>query len=140
MTARERARRQVQQDEGLRLKPYMDTTGHLTIGYGRNLTDNGISEYEALLLLDHDLNTAIDGLHDALPWVEDLDEARWAVLVNMTFNLGLPKLLKFQRTLKLVKAEDYTKAASAMLESLWAKQVGQRAVRLARQMASGTWQ
>lgn len=49
MTSGERAMLKVlvKSDEGLSLKPYTDTRGKLTIGYGRNLTDVGISQAEA---------------------------------------------------------------------------------------------
>ena len=42
--------------EGLRLKPYQDTIGKLTIGYGRNLDDRGISKEEAEYLLRNDIS------------------------------------------------------------------------------------
>ena len=42
-------------DEGVRLKPYRDTVGKLTIGTGRNLDDMGISEVENAMLLDNDI-------------------------------------------------------------------------------------
>ena len=46
---------QLTRHEGLRLKPYRDTLGHLTIGVGRNLSEVGISEAEAIALLDADI-------------------------------------------------------------------------------------
>lgn len=67
----------------------------------------------------------------------DHAQARAEVLINMAFNMGVPGLLKFRRTLDAVRADDYDAAASHMLDSRWACQVGRRAVELARQMRAG---
>lgn len=125
--------------EGLRLMPYTDTVGKLTIGVGRNLTDNGISKEEALDLLDHDIAEHIETLRRNIPWIADLDPVRQDVLYNMAFNLGALGLLQFKRTLALVRAARYEEAASAMLQSKWATQVKGRAVELAAQMKTGQY-
>lgn len=125
-------------DEGLRLKPYLDTVGKTTIGVGRNLTDRGISKDEAMAMLDRDMAETIDGLRHALPWWDALDGVRKRVLVNMGFNLGVPGLLKWPNTLSDVADGDYQSAAAKMRQSKWATQVGARAERLARLMERGT--
>lgn len=130
---------QLKRDEGLRLQPYVDTVGKVTIGYGTNLSD-GIDKGEAEYLLLNRLNAKKLELLQALPWVADLDEARQGVLFNMAYNMGVPGLLKFKNALALIKAGSYGLAATAMLDSLWAKQVGNRAIRLAQQMMDGNWQ
>ena len=63
--------------------------------------------------------------------------ARAEVLINMAFNLGITGLLKFRRALDAVRVDDYEAAATHMLDSRWASQVGRRAVELARQMRTG---
>jgi lysozyme len=125
------------QEEGVKLKPYTDTEGKLTIGVGRNLTDKGISQTEALFLLSNDIHDAQSDVRKALPWFDRLNEARQEVLVDMAFNMGLGVLLGFKNTLALVQAGKYDEAADAMVKSLWAKQVGQRAVQLADMMKKG---
>ena len=125
--------------EGLRLKPYTDTTGHLSIGYGRNLTDVGISVDEARCLLRHDIATATGDLFAAFPWAERLDPVRQAVLVSMAFNLGLPTLKTFRTTLEAFRVGHWAAAADGMLDSLWARQVGQRAKDLAAMVRTQTW-
>ena len=120
-------------DEGLRLKPYLDTVGKLTIGYGRNLNDVGISEDEAQYLLRNDILAAERFLDANLPWWRRLDEDRQRVLCNMAFNLG-PHLLEFHQTLYYVANGDYESAANQMMLSKWAQQVGPRAKRLADRM------
>jgi lysozyme len=129
--------RQLRLHEGERLKPYRCTAGKLTIGIGRNLEDRGISKAEAAYLLGNDIDDHWREVQRALPWVAKLDEVRQRVLLDMAFNLGIAGLLSFKRTLATIEAGDYTRAASMMLDSKWARQVGQRAERLSRMMATG---
>jgi lysozyme len=131
-------RAQLMRDETLRLKPYTDTTGHLTIGYGHNLTE-GIPEAIASALLDYDITVASADLFSHLPWTMQLDEVRRAVLLAMTFNLGIGGLLEFRKFLAHVQAGQWAAAAVEMLDSVWATQVGPRAHRLAKQMETGAW-
>jgi len=125
-------------DEGVRLRPYKDTVGRLTLGIGRNLDDVGISADEADFMLSNDLNERVlPGLRKNLPWYSTLNESRQRVLANMAFNLGIDGLLKFRNMLAAAQGGDYNLAANEMLNSPWAKQVGDRAKRLADMMRSG---
>ena len=134
---RERLKKALVRHEGLRLKTYRCTAGKLTIGVGRNLDDVGISEAEAMVLLEGDIDAVIKGLDYALPWWTSLDDARREVLANMAFNLGLKTLLTFKNTLAAIQAGRYKEAAERMLQSKWASQVGNRAKELAAQMETG---
>ena len=129
--------RQLRLHEGERLKPYRCTAGKLTIGVGRNLEDRGISAAESAYLLGNDIDAHWRELVRALPWVEQLDEVRQRVLLDMAFNLGIGGLLGFKNTLATIKAGDFQKASRMMLDSKWANQVGFRADRLATMMATG---
>lgn len=133
-------REQLQRDEGCRLHVYEDSRGIPTIGYGRNLRDRGISQAEANMLLDHDITAVTGDVLGQIPCAARLDEVRRATLVNMAFNLGINGLLGFRQLLAAVEAEQWDAASAAMLDSKWARQVGVRAQRLARQMATGEWQ
>ncbi len=124
-------------DEGVRLKPYRCTAGKLTIGVGRNLEDRGITTREAQMLLENDIADVVLELRAAIPWIDELSDARQRVLVNMGFNLGVPGLLKFKNTLAMIRNHQYVEASKAMLDSKWAKQVGDRATRLAKMMKDG---
>lgn len=121
----------LEKHEGFRQFPYMDTTGHLTIGIGRNLKDRGITKAEALYLLQNDIADFKKQLDDRLYWFENCPDAVKDVLIDMCFNLGLNGLLQFTRTLEHIKNENYMLAAEEMLKSKWAKQVGTRATELA---------
>jgi len=127
---------QLLNDEGMRLFPYTDTVGKLTIGVGRNIEDVGISKNEAMVLLENDLKKVIGQLNDKIPWWTRLDSVRQEVLINMAFNLGINGLLGFKNTLTAIAEGRYKDASKGMLDSKWAKQVGKRAERLALMMAS----
>lgn len=131
---------QLRRDEGLRLKPYRDSVGKITIGIGRNLDDAGISEQEADFLLANDVKAATVSLEANFPWACGLDDARKGALINMAFNMGIRGLSQFHDFLAKMQAGDFRAAAGAMLDSLWAKQVGPRATRLSIQIESGFWQ
>jgi len=122
--------------EGFRSKPYMDTTGHLTIGYGINL-DAGITEEEAEWLLVHRVEKIRVTLCKRLPFFSGLSEARQGVLINMAFNLGIDGLEKFNKTLGYIDKGNYSAAADQMKKSLWFRQVGRRAVELSEIMRAG---
>lgn len=137
MIDREAMVRQLRLHEGERLKPYRCTAGKLTIGVGRNLEDRGISREESAMLLANDIANEERELVRALPWVAKLDEVRQRVLLDMSFNLGIAGLLGFKNTLATIQEGNYQRAAAMMLDSKWAGQVGARAERLARMMATG---
>ena len=128
---------QLKRHEGIKLKPYRDTVGKLTLGIGRNLEDKGISEKEALSMLNNDVDEFYSKLAKKIPWFLNLDDARQNVLVNMAFNLGVGGLLTFKNMLRLVSVGHYQEGAEEMLDSKWAKQVGYRAEELAEQMREG---
>ena len=122
---------QLKLDEGKRLKPYRCSAGKLTIGYGRNLDANGISQDEAEFMLDNDIADAENACLHAFPWFSELSDTRKDAIVNMCFNLGLTKLLEFKKFLKAMAMGAYETAAHEAMDSDWAEQVGDRAKRLA---------
>jgi lysozyme len=125
--------------EGLKLKPYLDTRGYLSIGYGRCLDTRGLSADEAEYLLDNDIKDFTDKVHGLLPWTLGLDEVRHAVVVNLAYNLGMAGLLTFQKMLAALEAGQWDTAAEELLDSAYHQQVGGRAVQLARMLKEGTW-
>lgn len=123
--------------EGIRLKPYRDTVGKLTIGVGRNLDDVGINFGEAMFLLNADIEKAAAAAAKHINNFSELSENRQAALVNMAFNLGERGLSLFLKMIDAIQAGDFELAAQEMLESRWANQVGNRAKDLAMLMRTG---
>src|ERR1700722_9351807 len=113
----DRVRAQLKRDEGLRLKPYRDTAGKLTIGWGRNLTDDGLTEAEASLLLEDDLEAAVLAVHHAFPWSVTLDDVRLGVLVQLEVNIGVAGEAKFVQLLGALERREYDAAAFALIDS-----------------------
>lgn len=130
---------QLKRHEGLRLKPYKCTADKLTIGYGRNLEDKGISESEAELMLSSDIHEVQDELTKRLAIYSSLNPARKDALTNMGFNLGVSGLLNFKNMISALELGYYDLAAAEMLDSRWAKQVGERAKELSEQIRTGSY-
>lgn len=130
--------KQLELHEGLRLKPYRCTAGKLTIGIGRNLDDTGITKAEAYELLSNDIDRVVREC-GPYPWWDAVknDPVRSRVILDMAFNMGIKGLTGFKNTLAAVAAKDWPRAAKGMRGSLWAKQVKERATRLARMMETG---
>lgn len=144
--------------EGLRLQVYQDTLGIDTIGIGRNLEDrgitdeeldwmdmpsmdavyeHGISEADAMYLAQNDVQIVEEELLRAHPCVEDLDAVRQLVVMDMAFNMGVPRLCKFKKMWNAIHEKKFDLAAKEMLDSRWAIQVKSRAVKLSNAMHNG---
>ena len=124
----------LKRDEGVVLHAYQDSLGLWTIGIGRLIDQRkggGISEKEAVMLLTHDLERIMTDLDTRIPWWTHQPEPVQRALVNMAFNLGVPGLMGFKGMLAALQARNYVEAAKAALDSKWAKQVGDRARRVA---------
>lgn len=124
-------------DEGKRDKMYLDTEGIPTVGIGHNLRDKPLTDRAIRVILEDDLADAIKDAKRLVGMFDYLTEVRKAVVVNMAFNMGYDRLSKFRNTLEAINTGRYEAAAAGMLDSKWAKQVGDRAVRLAEAMRKG---
>lgn len=127
--------------EGFRPQMYRCTAGKATIGYGRNLDDCGITLAEGVMMLRTDVRRATEDL-DLLLRIQGVDTGtlrieRYEVLVEMVFNLGLTRIRKFRKMWRAIALQEWETASCEMLDSKWAKQVGQRAVTLAVIMRDG---
>jgi GH24 family phage-related lysozyme (muramidase) len=124
-------------DEGRRMRIYTDTVGKVSGGIGRNLTDKGFRDNEIDLMYQNDVAETEAWLDRNLPWWRTLDPVRQRVMMNMAFNMQA-RLLGFRNFLGAVQRGDYAQAQVEMMNSLWARQVGDRAKRLANMMINGS--
>ena len=143
---------QLKRHEGLRLYVYDDATGreirkgsrvqgHPTIGVGRLLTSaRGLSTIEIEMLLENDIEVVVDELNRNVPWWNELNEARQAVMVNLCFNLGWPRLSLFENMLDAAEKGNWDRAADELMDSKWFRQVGLRGLELVEQLRTGAWQ
>lgn len=133
---------QLVRDEGEVLHAYQDSLGFWTIGSGILIDakkGGGITHEENLYLLNNRVEKARAFVRTQLPWSLGLDEVRRGALENMTFNMGAA-ILDFHHMLAAMQTGDWATAGRQGRESLWYKQVGNRAERLMRQIETGIWQ
>ncbi len=131
-TALELAEYIIADHEGCVAHAYKDSTssGYLTIGYGRCVDQRlggGITEDEAHMLLVNDIERTDRELRTAFKWFHHLDDQRRAAILDMTFNLGLPRFVGFSKAIAALDAGDFEEAAAEVLDSKYARQVGKRA-------------
>jgi len=133
----------LERDEGRRNVAYQDTLGKWTIGIGHH--DANVKagmvwsdeKVDAVFAADVAEKTA--QCEAAFPWLDQLSEPRRAVVIAMCFQMGIGRLKLFANTLGDMERGDYVRAASGMLNSLWAHQTPKRAARMALQMERGQW-
>ena len=144
--------------EGLELRVYKDSLGIDTIGIGRNLEgrgiskaeldhmdfpsidavyEHGITEADAYYLASNDIAIVEDELARAKPCVYDLDAVRQLIVMDMAFNMGVPRLCKFKKMWSAIHEENFEAAGFEMMDSKWARQVGRRARILSDAMKTG---
>jgi lysozyme len=136
----ERLVEQLISNEGLRLIPYRDTMGHLTIGVGHLMGryENfiALTRDQALDLLSVDIGIAERRLTNIFPQWRSLDEVRQRAMIDLTFNLGY-KLADFKRFLHAAKSGDWDKAADQLMQSRWYRQVRLRGPRVVQAIRTG---
>lgn len=135
---------QLKRDEGERKNKdgrhtvYMDSLSIPTIDYGINLRE-GLTDDEVELLFKHRWEKVLTELLGRAPWAGTLSEARLGALMNMAWNLGVPKLMGFTNMLLALRLGEWDKAKAHALNSIWSSQVGARAYRIAEQFRTGEW-
>jgi lysozyme len=136
---RARLAAQLNIDEGRRNRMYLDNAKppRWTIGVGFNLSDRSIPDSIIDALLSWCIDTVERELDTALPWWRDMNDARQNALANMAFQLGTNKLLKFKKTLDLLKVGRWDAAANEALDSDWARQCPNRAKRVTDMIRKG---
>jgi GH24 family phage-related lysozyme (muramidase) len=133
-------REQLKIDEGVKYEIYNDHLGYPTFGIGHLITEwdkeygqptgTLISEERVNEVFDKDVATYISEAKKVFPNLESLPDEAQEVIVNMCFNMGAPRLSKFKKFIAAVNEASWTTAGVEMLDSRWAKQVGNRATRL----------
>jgi len=141
-------KKRLKRNEGFRGEVYDDATGqpirkgsivvgHPTIGYGIRLDmKNAISALEAEMLTNSRIARAKNEA-EVFPWFKTLGDTRQGVVIEMIYNIGFAGFLDFKKTIAAIAKRDFELAAKEMLDSLWRKQVGHRAVELADIMKDG---
>lgn len=123
---------QLIEHEGLRLRPYKCTAGKLTIGCGRNIEDVGISEEEAMYMLQNDVNVCLNDLCGIFPEFGSYPENIQRVLTDMRFQFGSKGFRGFRMMIRAVENKDWQEMIRQMKDSAWYGQTPNRANNLIR--------
>lgn len=105
------------------LTAYKDSHGIWTVGYGHNIQDKPIRAERALDIFKDDIQDAINDCYHSFPWFADLSVSRQYAMINLVFNLGIPRMLQFKNFLLAMSLGDYDTAVTHLRDSLWARQV-----------------
>ena len=132
-------KKRVKLHEGFSAKPYRDTLGKMTVGYGHlcveDFWDENTEYTEAQLdrIFDKDFDKAIEGAARVCQGM-DLPDRKFGVFIEMTFQLGATGLSKFKKALAAAKDHDWQECHDQLLDSRWYKQTPNRAKQLAQIM------
>ncbi len=124
---------QIKHDEGFVGNPYDDSLGIPTIGYGTKLP---LDEKEASMLLEKRLMDVVYEIENNVDFFSDLPKEAQDIILNMAYNMGVPRLMKFKKMWKALSERDYREASKEMVDSRWYNQVGQRANELVLKMSA----
>lgn len=143
----------IEKHEGRRKKPYPDTSKppKMTIGVGWNMDDNplpkNIADYlkkhgeitDAMidLLLSLSVKNAISDCLDLFPTWDNISLNRRMALIDFVFQLGKTRASKFVHTIAAINTGRWEDAAENMKESVWFKQVPQRAQEVTEMLEVG---
>ena len=140
-------REEIEADEGCEYKLYRCSEGHLTGGIGHLITEwdenyygkrvgAPIPEQQVQDWFVNDVQVAIEDCQNIFSSFDKLPEEIQHVLINMSFQLGKPRLSKFKKMIAAVEAGDYQEMANQMEDSRWYKQTTNRAQRLIDRVAT----
>lgn len=134
-------------DEGCINEVYLDHLGYATFGIGHLVLESDpehgqevgtdVSETRIKECFEKDIENVFEDLDRNTPWWRDLPDDLTLVMANMSFNLGVTRLLKFKNFLAAMEGNNWDRAAVEMIDSRWAKQVGPRAIRLRDRVLKG---
>lgn len=120
------------EDEGERLRMYLDEAGNWTVGIGHNMSDKPISKLASRTIFMEDMADAIDDVRHCCSVYDELSRPRQLVMINLAFNLGRDRLGKFVRFLGAIHRSDWNEAADELLDSKAARDLPNRYTRLAQ--------
>jgi lysozyme len=133
-------REQLKIDEGVKYEIYKDHLGYDTFGIGHLVVKEDaefgqsvgtkVSEDRVNEVFEKDVQKMIKEAKILFPNFDSLPEEAQQVIVNMTFNMGRPRLSNFKKFISYINESKWEEASKEMLNSAWAKQVGKRAQRL----------
>ncbi len=120
----------VKLSEGYKPTVYKDTLQIDTIGYGFAIKDLYLDEEVCDIILEQKLKKLIKSADKKFEFLKYMPQKGKDVVYEMCYQLGINGVSKFKKTLAYMQDKKYDKAAVEMLDSLWAKQTPNRAIKL----------
>lgn len=134
-------------EEGYVNREYHCSEGFRTIGYGRKLSNikfeplgNMVAiEKEEIIFVRQRISDVITRLSTLQPiaWSK-CNLQRQAILISLAYQVGIEGALKFKKMWSAIEMSNFEEASKQMLDSLWAKQTKNRALRHAKTMKDGS--
>jgi len=122
----------IKKNEGFRNRPYLDSLGNSTIGYGHLIKKKEEKILKAKFskkflsnLFEEDFRKALTDYKKNFDYKKHSKETK-EVLIEMIFQLGITKQKKFVKMNKHMQNNDMFLAALEMKNSLWYKQTPKR--------------
>lgn len=138
---RTRLKAQLGQEEDKIPYAYPDSLGYLTIGVGHLIDKRKGGRLDDAVIdlqLELDMDRA-EAIAKSYSWYASLNDVRQNVIVDIIFNMGKAHFDQFHNAQLWIERGDYEHGAQELANSLWAKQVGQRATKLIEQFRTGSW-
>ena len=137
--------------EGFSSLPYRDINRYFSIGYGHLISTDATLPYDQALVLSGGawntdqataaIEPAIESsrlsLDRAFPWFRNLDSSRQESFTELCYNMGINRLSKFTHLLAAAQSAQWVVVAVELMDSLYARQVGARAKRIAIELGTG---
>ena len=137
--------------EGWRNKPYKDENGFMTVGWGHNISSNGLPQAirenvkkygyitldEGNQLLETDIQIAVDACKKLYSKFDLFSLNRQDALIDFVFNVGIGKAKQFKETNKFINNGQWAEASREIKNSVWYTQVGDRAKEISMMLYTG---
>jgi lysozyme len=140
----EKLREELKRDEGCEYKIYNDHLGYATFGIGHLITENDpehgqslgteVLEDRVIEAFEFDIETVLEDCKILYYDFHNLPEEVQRIIANMMFNMGRTRLSKFRNMKSNIDRRDWNAAADEMVDSIWYRQVTNRANRLVERM------
>lgn len=140
----EQLRIEIEADEGCKYEIYLDHLGLPTFGIGHLVVESDeehnkpvgtpVAADRVTECFNRDVEIVLDDCERLYPDFGTLPEEVQLIIANMMFNMGRPRLSKFKGMKAGVDARDWQQAADEMVDSVWYRQVPNRAKRLVERM------
>ena len=131
-------KKRIREHEGYRDRPYLDSLGKATIGFGHLITEEDEFEEgkqypkeQLLKLFDKDFEKAEMGADQLVGSIQELHIEAKNVITEMVFQLGTQGVRNFRYMISALQDRDYQRASAEMLDSRWHAQTTNRCESLA---------